>query len=224
MIVTFDIETAANDRAGAYWATKRFEAPSNYKDPEKIRVAIDEKRFEASQKSGLYPWTGRVTCITTYDGIKWGKFYCEDETKILEAFGEHISLHPGVHLVGKNSKTFDNPFLVGRYIAHNLGVPNPLRTVERPRDIDECFGFSSQCIRGTLSDYAFMMNIEGKLAHGSQAQAMFDETAFNPEKWDELVNYCQQDVAITHEFLTRYMKPFEWRTACEPVNTFESVF
>lgn len=206
--VVFDIETAANKHADAYWSQKRFEAPANYKDPEKIKAAIEEKRFEATKKSGLAPWTGRVTCIVAFDGVNSKSFYGENEVKILKDFGEFISNYETV-LVGKNSKTFDVGFLIGRYMAHDLGIPRALRPVDVVRDINDCFGYSSQGIRGSLSDYAFMLGIDGKTAHGSEAQSMFDEAAINPEKWNDLVKYCEQDVKITFEFLKRYNKIFE---------------
>ena len=207
-LIVFDIETAANNKAASYWASKRFEAPSNYKDEAKIKAAIEEKRHEAAKKSGLSCITGRVTAIVACR-TKPYRFFGEDEAKVLSEFGNYLSERRDCQLVGKNSKIFDVPFLVGRYIAHDLGVPDQLRVIDRPRDIDECFGFSSQITRGSLSDYAWLMGIDGKLSHGSNAQAMFDETAFDPTKWDELVNYCERDVMITKEFLERYLKRFQ---------------
>ena len=206
-MITVDIETAANGKASAYWDQKGFSAPGNYKDEAKIKAAIEEKRMESRGKSGLYPWTARVTCIVCFDG-EWHTFYGEEEAVILRDFGTYLSTKGNAVLTGKNFLTFDNPMLVGRYIAHDLGVPAILRPTDQPRDVDHAFGFSSQSIRGSLKDYAWLMGIQGKLAHGSQAQTMFDEAAFDPEKWKDLVSYCQQDVAITHEFLTRYLKPF----------------
>ncbi len=212
MHIVFDIETAANLRADKFWSLKKFEAPGNYKDPEKIKAAIEEKRFDAMAKSGLTPWTGRVTCIVAFDGREWKQFFGEDEAKILSDFGIYLAQNLGMTLIGKNSKTFDVGFLVGRYIAHDMGVPKLLRGTDKPTDINDCFGYSSQGIRGSLSDYAFLMDYKGKLAHGSEAQSMYNETVFDPSKWNELVAYCTQDVAITHEFLTRYMKHFDAET------------
>ena len=209
--IVIDTETAANDRAEAYFKTKHIKAPSTWKDAEKIKAREDEKRIELRDKAGLYPWTARVTVVCAFDG-SMSTFYGNDERKILKDFGTYLvnqeSQHGSVRLVGKSSKTFDFPMLVGRYIAHDLGVPNPLKPTHQPTDIDECFGYSSQSIRGTLSDYAFLMDIKGKTSNGSNAQAMFDFTALDDSKWDELTEYCAQDVIITNEFLIRYMKQF----------------
>jgi hypothetical protein len=60
-----------------------------------------------------------------------------------------------------------------------------------------------------------MLGIKGKTSHGSNAQAMYDATAFDDSKWDELVEYCAQDVMITHEFLERYMKTFQPSSVAE---------
>jgi hypothetical protein len=211
--IVYDIETAASSAADEYWAKKRIKTPARWKDEEKIKAHAEEKRLELRDKSGLYPWTALVTTICAMDTDGMHKFYGNDEKKILSDFGDYLSAlerrYSRVSLIGKNSKTFDQPFLVGRYLAHNLGVPDCLRPTNEPRDIDECFGYSSQSIRGSLGDYAYMLGIKGKTSHGSNAQQMYDATAFDESKWDDLVNYCAQDVMITHEFLERYMKQFE---------------
>ena len=212
-LVVFDIETAAGPQADEYWAKKKIKAPSTWKDEAKIKAREDEKRIELREKSALYPWTAVVTTIVAKDSDGVHKFYGNDEKTVLVNFGDYItsleSRYGKINLIGKNSKNFDVPFLVGRYLAHDLGVPYTLRPVQEPRDIDECFGYSSQSIRGSLGDYAYMLGIKGKTSHGSQAQAMYDATAFDESKWDDLVEYCAQDVMITYEFLDRYMKTFQ---------------
>ena len=214
--VVYDIETAAGPTAESYWTGKKIKAPSGWKDEEKIKAREEEKRLEYREKSGLYPWTAVVTTICTMDQDGLHKFYGNDEKKILTDFGDYITALEKrwgkVQLIGKNSKNFDQPFLVARYIAHNLGVPDSLRPTHDPKDIDECLGFSSASIRGSLSDYAYLLGVKGKTSHGSNAQAMYDATAFDESKWDELVEYCAQDVMITNEFLERYMKQFQTHT------------
>lgn len=210
--IVYDIETAAGPTADDYWASRKIKAPSHWKDEEKIKAHAEEKRLELRDKSGLYPWTAVVTTICAMDSDGLHKFYGNDEKKILSDFGDYLTAlqlrHDRVQLIGKNSKNFDQPFLVARYMAHDLGVPDCLRPTNEPRDIDECLGFGSQSIKGSLSDYAHLLGIKGKTSTGSNAQAMYDATAFDPEKWEDLVTYCAQDVMITNEFLTRYMKQF----------------
>jgi predicted PolB exonuclease-like 3'-5' exonuclease len=210
--IVYDIETAAGPTADDYWSAKKIKAPSNWKDEEKIKAHEAEKRLELRDRSGLYPWTAVVTTICAMDNDGLHKFYGNDEKKILSDFGDYLTALENrwgrVQLIGKNSKNFDQPFLVARYMAHDLGVPHTLRPTNEPRDIDECLGYGSQSIKGSLSDYAHLLGIKGKTSTGSNAQAMYDATAFEPEKWEELVTYCAQDVMITNEFLTRYMKQF----------------
>jgi len=217
--VVFDIETAAGPQADEYWAKKKIKAPSNWKDEEKIKAHEAEKRLELRDKSGLYPWTAVVTTIVAKDKDGLHRFYGNDEKTVLVNFGDYVSSlearYGKVQLIGKNARNFDVPFLVGRYLAHDLGVPYSIKPTQEPRDIDECFGYSSQSIRGSLSDYAFMLGIKGKTSHGSNAQAMYDATALDDSKWDELVEYCAQDVMITHEFLERYMKTFQPTSVAE---------
>ena len=215
--IVIDVETAANDKADSYFRNKTIKAPARWKDEEKIKAREDEIRIEQRDKSGLNPWTARITVLCAFNG-SMATFFGNDEKKILVDFGTYLAREESgesVRLIGKNSKTFDFPMLIGRYIAHDLGVPNALRTTWEPRDIDECFGYSSQGIRGSLNDYAFLMNYDGKLGHGSNAQSMFDATAFDESKWDDLAQYCAQDVMITAEFLQRYMKQFSPETPCD---------
>jgi hypothetical protein len=211
--IVYDIETAEDGkRAGPYADSKRIKAPAGWKDQEKIKAREDEKRLELRQKSGLYPWTGTVTTICAMDSEGLHKFYGNNEYKLLSDFGDYITAlerrYGRITLIGKNSKNFDQPFLVGRYLAHNLGVPDSLRPTQEPKDIDECFGYSSQSIRGTLSDYAYLLGMK-KTSHGSNAQQMYDATALDDSAWKDLVEYCAQDVIITYEFLMRYMKQFQ---------------
>jgi hypothetical protein len=212
-IVVYDIETAAGPKADEYWSKKRIKAPSTWKDEAKIKAREDEKRMELREKSALYPWTAVVTTIVAKDSDGLHKFYGNDEKLILTQFGDYLSAlesrYGKITLIGKNSKNFDQPFLVGRYLAHDLGVPYSIKPTQEPRDIDECFGYSSQSIRGSLGDYAWLLGVKGKTSDGSNAQAMYDATAFDDGKWDDLVEYCAQDVMITAEFLERYMKTFQ---------------
>ena len=48
----------------------------------------------------------------------------------------------------------------------------------------------------------------GKTAHGSKVLSMYQDTLTDPSKWDEIVEYCEQDVEITREMLARYEKVF----------------
>ena len=211
--VVFDIETIANENSAHYFLTKEYAAPGNYKDPAKIEAAIAEKRAKDIDQAALNWWTGAVVCIQASAGDEKFAGVDLDEKKLLLSFGEWLSKHYDKVLVGKSSKTFDVPFLVGRYMAHDLGVPTNLRTVDRFRvtDIDQIFGHSITSGQvSTLSNYAFGLGIKGKSASGNHVADMVNQYLLGDKtKLTELENYCRQDVAITEEVLRRFLKNFE---------------
>ncbi len=215
----FDIETAANDRCHDYYKNKTYEAPSNYKDPVKIEQAITEKRQADMERAALSWWTGRVTCVcsTPLNGPKSliGKqFSGMDERQTLINLFDDISVAASqassLTLIGKRSDDFDRPFLIGRAMVYDLGIPDCLRPWGKLTDIEKIFGFSaSSSQRGRLADYAWGLNILGKSGTGQGALALWLDIQMGvPGAWEALVSYCQRDVAITHEILRRYLKPY----------------
>jgi hypothetical protein len=65
----FDIETGPRSRAELAECVPTFEAPSNWKDPEKIRAHVAEKEAEWFQSAALSALTGRVLAIGYLDAV-----------------------------------------------------------------------------------------------------------------------------------------------------------
>jgi hypothetical protein len=64
-LLAYDIETGANDQSQTYFEKYAdVQAPSNYKDPDKIKSYIEEKRKSLWDGSALKPYTGQVVCIS----------------------------------------------------------------------------------------------------------------------------------------------------------------
>ncbi len=218
--LVFDIETAANARAPDYYKSKTYEAPSNYKDPAKIEAAILEKRQADMERAALSWWTGRVLCVsaTPVNGpaaLISATFSGVDEREVLLDFFDYLAATQArgggrVIPIGKASDIFDIPFLIGRAMAHDLGVPDCLRGWRKLTDVDLIFGPSSGLNqRGRLSDYAWGLQSGAKLAHGSGVAAMWLDIQMGlPGAWDVLTAYCEQDVAITADILRKYLKPY----------------
>src|SRR5665647_1809363 len=61
--IIFDIETAPLPEAELIPFMPEFEAPGNFKDPEKIKAAIEAKRKAWLEDAALDPMTGCVLCI-----------------------------------------------------------------------------------------------------------------------------------------------------------------
>lgn len=209
MLIVFDIETVKNGRADEYYELKEYQHDRRLKDEAKIKADIEKKREADKAKAGLSWWTGRVASIAWAGWDKPErvfKFANVDEQAIIEIFFNEIQSKFGTpRLLGKNSYTFDEPFLVGRCIALNIGVP-PFLKQSGLSDVDSFFGKGSMCSQKTkLENYAWGMGIDGKTNKGSEVQAMWDA-----DKLKEISDYNAEDVRITMELAKRYYKDFKF--------------
>lgn len=205
--VPFDIETVGTQRAKERVETTNYKAPSNYKDPAKIAAYVEEKRAEELKKLGLQWWTAKVICIVAKGKGGNQVFFGDDEEILLAKFADFLDREDGIlsdiQLVGKNSKNFDQPFLIGRYMANNMPIPRQLVITSEPRDIDEIFGYGSRAMTGKLDDYAFGIGMQGKTANGASMQTMYEATLLDEANWQTICEYCCHDVDITAEILRR---------------------
>lgn len=134
-LFTFDIETAPLDDDALRAMEPEFEAPANYKNPEKIADYIAEARAKWKEKAALSPLTGRVImfpCLRSGDdpvvdiiggdGQDWSE---QAERVLLGTAWSRIeqAAADGALLCGWNTHRFDVPFLLRRSWA--LGVPVP---------------------------------------------------------------------------------------------------
>ena len=119
----FDIETEPNEEALPFLPVPS--APSNYKDPEKIKAYVDEKTKEQVDKMALSIDLGKITAIGMkmgVDGQIVGRLVTEKytETDLLKSFWRCMRICNG-DCVGYNILGFDLPFIMRRSWA--LGVP-----------------------------------------------------------------------------------------------------
>lgn len=128
--IVFDIETGPLPFDLIESLAPEFEAPSNYKDPEKIAAAIDAKRDAWLSKAALSPLTGQVLAIGVLaDGVYTALL--GPEADVISSFWSMIGKTST--LVGFNSHRFDIPFLVKR--SWSLGIDPPAGLIGR-RSID----------------------------------------------------------------------------------------
>jgi len=202
--VVIDIETVRNARADAYFASKVYEPAANLRDPVKIAASIEERREKDTEKAALYWWTGQVICIGAIDldTDKRQVFFGNDEREVLDGFFDWVP--KGANVIAKSGDYFDMPFMVGRALYHNLGIPDFLRLTRNIGDVNHIFGFSSRNDQATtLDNYAFGIDFPGKLAKGSDVAEMHAE-----QRWKDIEAYCMQDTLIAAEMLKRWLKPF----------------
>lgn len=218
--VCFDIETVANDCAKTYYAKKSYDAPANYKDPEKIANAIREKRQADMERAPLHWWTGKVVCVSASvinADVPPRNFLGKDERNLLIDFFDWLwwledryEPRNAPILTGKSTDTFDLPFLVGRALAHDIGILAALRPRFPISDIDKVFSSSSQCDqRSTLANYAWGLDLAPKTGKGTDVATLWHEILQgDTTARDRLAAYCAHDNAIAAELLARWLKPY----------------
>jgi hypothetical protein len=128
--LVFDIETGPRSRAELAECVPTFEAPSNWKDPEKIRAYVAEKEAEWFQSAALAALTGRVLAIGYLDAFtdELGCFATGDEAADIAAFWRLVapSGYLVADLIGFSSNRFDLPFLIRRSWCLGVTVPREL--------------------------------------------------------------------------------------------------
>lgn len=115
----FDLETIGNLDTIQYLPEP--EAPGNYKDPEKIAKAIEEKKQEQINRAALDPDYGEIITIgytKSPDDVKVTVLF-GDEKKMLKDFWDAFHECSG-KCVGYNILGFDLPYLLRRSMAHNV--------------------------------------------------------------------------------------------------------
>ena len=177
----------------------------------KISNEIEEKKKADIDRAALKWWTARIVCIGVQPLDSAGNahgmwtFHGDDEKKNICDFFDLIlrfSDHE-ITLIGKNSDNFDMPMIIGRAMAHDIGLLDMFR-VKHATDVEKFFGFSkSMGMHGRLNDYAWGLGVSSKSAKATDVFGWVDAGL-----WDKVTEYCANDVRITTELVRRYYKPY----------------
>lgn len=205
-LVAIDIETIANSKVDLFINKMHFDAPANIKDEKKIADRIEEKRRETKLKAPLHWTTGQVFCfsaILVRDMTKSYTFLSFNELEVLEHFKQATSSNK---LIGKNSLSFDFPFIIGRFLANNLPVPKNLTDRYSLLDVDQFFGFSSMSQqRAKLDNYAMACDYETKSLDGAKMEEYaLDARLGNKEMEEKIKHYCYNDTLIVAKMAKLY--------------------
>jgi len=206
--IGFDIETVMNERAPQWWDTVKIEAPKNFKDPEKIKAAIDEKKAKLYSKSALTWHTGKVfsfAAVSVKNPKETKFFHSLDEKEVLNEIAKACN---GKEVFAKHGKHYDYPFLVGRYLANSIAVPSFLRGKQMAREVNDFWSYSQSCDQIlNLEATAYGLGIEGKFGDFKIVGQVYDSLITNtctPEMLKQLEDYNIQDAAIVAEIVRRY--------------------
>ena len=198
----FDIETGpiSGDEVRQYMP--KFEAPSNYKDEEKIAKVIAEKEHAWLEKAALSPITGKVLAIGHCIDDKNVSVIEGDEKDIISQFWESITYHGAIlrKLIGFNSNSFDIPFLIRRSWKLGIKIPNTLYKYHRGRvylheNCVDILDYWSLDTRDSikLADLARYLEVGTKTASGAEFSGLYAENR------DEAISYLKNDILLTYK-------------------------
>lgn len=131
-----------------------------------------------------------------------------NEHELLQAFCNSIEHHGrGMPLVTWNGRRFDFPCLVARCLHHRIPIPwywGNYRLRKRYDDaghLDLCDVLSEYGAGWymSLDDAATLCGIPGKTGEGSSVEKLVSEG-----NWEELVDYCKNDLRITAQVFARH--------------------
>lgn len=215
IVYAIDIETVSQGKVAKDFTDQQPYALGNVKDPVKVEAKLKEKKGEAAKKHGLSWWLGKVCSVAMIDLHAKDSIVIAgyDEKEILTSL--QVPLNSGaVKLIGKNSQTFDFPFLVGRYMANDLEVPRVLKKRGSCLDVENFFGYSSASgQRSKLSNYAHGLGMAGKTMHGSMVQDLYSmavlakmegKTKEEEATWKKITEYNLQDSEIVKQMALKY--------------------
>jgi hypothetical protein len=192
-----DIETIALPDDQLASLKPVFEAPANYKDPEKIKANLTDQEARWKEQAALSAMTGRVAIIGIlnsvggFDHLKAANL--DDEPYLLRWFWANYGQG---HVAGWNIKGFDLPFLIQRSWIHGIRVPDGVFngryfSAEFCTDLMErwsCFQIKNTA---SLDAVSRACGFGGKHFTGAD----FAKTWANNK--DVAVEYCKHDCELT---------------------------
>ncbi|MGH8017741.1 MAG: hypothetical protein ACREIA_05525 [Opitutaceae bacterium] len=195
----FDIETGPLPRTDLAEIVPTFEAPSNWKDPEKIRACIAEKEAAWFQSAALSAVTGRVLAIGWLDPYadEHGFFASGHEAADLTEFWSFIAPSGFLNgdLVGFNSNRFDLPFLMRR--SWRLGVPVPAQLLGGRYLPRECIDISDTWRCGVREDSISLDNLARFLGVGRKNGDGADFASLCDMNRAAALDYLANDLRLT---------------------------
>lgn len=198
----FDIETEALDIKDIP-VIPEFKAPKNYKDPEKIRAAIEMARLTWDDERALSPLTARVLVVGTLRDDQSDPHLLdnEDEVRNLEDWWAMYSeqVYTNQRIYGFCIRKFDVPFLMRRSWIRKVKVPN---TVMNGRYLTDAFvDLADVWACGNQADYSSLSDTARALRLGAKDESGKDFAKLwrNPKTRNKANAYLTNDLNLTRD-------------------------
>lgn len=182
---------------------------------ERIKQDLHKQKSDDYSQAALHWTTGRIVSISAVDLLKRkeiGAWTGDNEPKILSEFYTWLAAHTDFVLSGANTDEFDKPFLIGRSMKWNLGLPPALRfgLPNYVTDVFKIFGYAKHSgQRCGLQRMSEALGLKSKLMHGSDVAGLLDRISLGEiDLWKDIKEYNMGDVDITATILERYLKDF----------------
>lgn len=209
-VIALDIETGPLPLEQLKRMTPKFEAPSNYKDPEKIQKAIWDQEAKWIEKAALSPMTGQLLAFGYKIRGSGIQVWCQDEKgfvaekDLIEVFWEEYRqlTMQGYCFAGSNLIGFDFQFLKIR--SHILGIELPPNitwarygTEAGTFDIQDWWNFCPGQNRDKtgLDAISKALGFAGKNGDGTLFHQMFKD---DPEA---AIQYLENDIEMTRKVI-----------------------
>lgn len=203
MAFIVDLETVAID--GAEALVEPAQAPSNYKDPQKIADYIKEAQRKQVEQAAIYPYTNRIVALgwcEETDDVETVSLINNEatEARALGEFWSRVVDSRTGHvesLVTFNGRRFDLPTLMVR--SRFLGVRAPALNLDRYRsphpDLLDVLTFGGTIESRSLGWYAkrFGLNTDDAFS-GKHIGDLYADG-----NWDAIQAHCESDVRLTRQ-------------------------
>lgn len=199
----FDIETSPLPDSYLDMICPVFDAPSNWKDPEKIAANLTEQKAKWKTQAALSPLTGKILCVGVLDID--GSFMVidgdGDERALLEEFKRVVDHNKDDQFVGFNIHSFDLPFLMKRAWRNGLAPcvrPGTyLARSEKWIDLRAIWQCGDRTAPGSLDVVAKFLGVGAKTGSGADFAGLWDTDK------PAAIEYLRNDLNLTMEVAER---------------------
>jgi hypothetical protein len=195
------------------WFLKRF--PEDNVEVDGLEEELQKMNDVYEKRSALVPYFAKIVCVSmafvTNDGIKQQTFSNHDEKQLLIDVRNLLDrCHKlDFYLCGHNLKNFDIPMLAKRMIINGIMPSKILPSYDtkpwevKAIDTKEIWQYGSYTSIGSLDLVCSTMGIEtpkdGPI-HGGNVHEVYWN---NQSRLDEISEYCEKDVKVLVDFITK---------------------
>lgn len=192
-------------------------APSNWKDPEKIKQYVDEKVKDLSssyqdelKEYGILPVSSKIVCISQcIDNRPVESIFGESEEELVKHFAEVVERSNIRQYVTFNGKSFDVPHLMIKFVQHRIHIPfggMTKRYATYPHtDVYELLSFFGAHRKGNLTAWAQRFGLAEPYGKGSMVYEWWKAGDF-----DSISKHCASNVESTRQIYNHMLQFYPW--------------